>query len=167
MKLRTELKCLNGAMDICVARFTFDEDLLATLKIINCCTGRDGLVPALLIFGAMHRLGTSQDPLHRYIAQRAVTVAKMTKLISIYFVKNQVTDSKKKRNGPEITELRGTTKGSYVMVYRERGTTGIGKWTELLVLMDVSDSSSAVFGHSVAQTFRLYHTKSYCEPFPI
>lgn len=43
----------------------YDDVLLAAVKSLNDSTGLDGLIPTLLAFGAMPRLGTRQDPLIR------------------------------------------------------------------------------------------------------
>lgn len=147
--------------------FTFVEALLEAVKSINDCTGLEGLVTTLLVFGAMPRLGTAHDHPHPDIVHRAAAVAKTTKLMSTYFVKRQVSDAKMTRNGPDSTKIRGTPIDSYVMVYRERGTTGTSEWTGPFVSLAVTDSSDTVLGQAGPQTFRLSHVKRYFEPSPI
>lgn len=74
------------AVSILQESFTFDEALQAAVNSINECTGPDGLVPTLLVFGALPSLETAQDTPHPDIAKSAAAVAKSTKLMSAHFM---------------------------------------------------------------------------------
>lgn len=63
-------------------KIDFDNVLLAAVKSLNDSTGSGFLVPTLLDFGALPRLGTSQDPPHPDMAKRAATVSYATKEMS-------------------------------------------------------------------------------------
>lgn len=79
----------------------FDDALLAVVKGLNNSTGPDNIFPTLLVFGAMTRLGTSSDTPHRNNSKRerpSISHRRMT----TYFVRRQVGDASKQRNGPEV-----------------------------------------------------------------
>lgn len=56
--------------------FSFEEFMLAAMKNINNSTVPDFIVPTLLMFETMLRLGTMNDRLHPDIAQRALELEK-------------------------------------------------------------------------------------------
>lgn len=56
----------------------YDDELLAAVKSLNGSNGPDGLIPTLLIFGAIPRLGSRQDPPHPEIAKRTAALEKLS-----------------------------------------------------------------------------------------
>lgn len=52
--------------------------LLIAVKFINHSTGPDGLVPTLLVYGALHRLGFSRAKPTKSLFQPAVALKKAT-----------------------------------------------------------------------------------------
>lgn len=71
-----------------------EESLLqSSVKAINDSVGPDGLVPTLLVYGALPRLGLPTDKPTPSIYQRARAVRKTTEEMSKYFAKRQVTDA--------------------------------------------------------------------------
>lgn len=149
-----------------VYHLSFDDALLGAVKGINDSTGPDGLIPTLLVFGAMSMLSKNHDPPQPDIHKRAAVVAKATKSMSQYFLWRRISDAKQQRNGPDVTDVRGTPLGSHVLVYRERGQTGQQKWTGAFILLDVTDSSATVLGTSGPQSFRMSYVKRLYEPLP-
>lgn len=95
---------------------SFDEVLLSDMKSTNGSTGTDGLIPTILVFCAMLRLGTRHDPTHFEILKRANIVAKETKAMFYYFIKSQLRDERQQRNGRDVTDDRGTSLGTHALV---------------------------------------------------
>lgn len=62
-----------------------DNALQKAVKAYNDSVGLDGLVPTLLVFGALSRLGLTTDQLHQSKFHRAVALHKVTESISRHF----------------------------------------------------------------------------------
>lgn len=96
-----------------------DEDTLQmAVKAINDSVGPDGLVPTLLVFGAIPRLVLPTDQPTTSTFKRAVALRKETESMSRHFAKRQVRDALSNRNGPDVSEIYQTPIGSPVLVYR-------------------------------------------------
>lgn len=90
--------------------------LQLAVKEINDSIGSDGLVPTLLVFGALPRLPTDKPTPSTY--KRAFALRKATEAMSRHFAKRQVCDAMNARNGPVVTDIHTTPTGSPVLVYR-------------------------------------------------
>lgn len=75
--------------------------------------------------------------------------------MSSYFLKRQLKDVRKQRIGPDFTSIRGTSLGSYILVFRENGQTVSVKWTGSFILLDISNSTANVLKNSDLHSFRL------------
>lgn len=85
-------------------KMSTNDILLAAVKMLNSGTGPDGLVPTLLVFGAMTRFGTSADPPNQNTHKRAAAFAKATNYMSTYFTKRQVKEASKQRNAQALKD---------------------------------------------------------------
>lgn len=66
----------------------------------------------------MTKLGTRHDSLHPDMTKRTASIEKDTQVMYDYFIKLQVNDARQTRNGLNVTDVRGTPLGSYIIVYR-------------------------------------------------
>lgn len=92
--------------------------LQCAVKSVNDSVGPDGLVPTLLVYGALPRLGLPTDRPSPTAQQRALAVRKATKAMSQHFAKRQVKDALRARNGPNVSSIHSAPLGSLVLVYR-------------------------------------------------
>lgn len=92
--------------------------LQMSVKAVNDSVGPDGLVPTLLVFGALPRLGLPSDPPTPSTFKRAVALRKATAAMSKHFAARQVRDALSTRNGPDVTDIHNTPVGAPVLVYR-------------------------------------------------
>ncbi len=106
--------------------------LQGAVKSINDTAGPDGIVPTLLVYGALPRLGLPIDKPAHMMYERAKAVHKATAAMSRYFAKRQVTDALRTRNGPDMHTIHTTPIGTHVLVYR----THKDKWEGPYTLLD-------------------------------
>lgn len=139
--------------------FDFDETLLAAVKALNESIGPDGLIPAILVFGAMPRLGLPTDKPHPTLADREIAVENERRELSKHFTNRQVQTARTTRNGPDISDILGTPLGSHVIVDRDIGDSSTSEWTGPYVLLDVSPSSATVL--TTNGVFRITHVRRY------
>lgn len=95
------------------------EDVLpAAVKFIKDSIGPDALVPILLVYGTIPRLGllTNQTAAGRFVGGRAVTDA--WKAVSKYFAQRLVQDVLQKRDEPDVSDLYEVRFNTHVLVYR-------------------------------------------------
>lgn len=95
-----------------------EDALQMAVKAINDSTGPDGIVPTLLVFGALPRLGLPNDQPSPSTFKRAAALRKATEAMSREFAKRQVREAMASRNGPNVTAIHDTPVGSPVLVYR-------------------------------------------------
>lgn len=95
-----------------------ETTLQMAIKSINDSVGPDGLVPTLLVFGALPRLGLPTDQPTPSTFKRAVALRKATESMSRHFVSRPVRAALNSRNGPNITDIHKAPLGSKVLVYR-------------------------------------------------
>lgn len=96
-----------------------DEALLqCAVKSVNDSVGPDGLVPTLLVYGALPRLGLKTEKPTATTQQRATAVRNATAEMSRYFAKRQVREALNQRNGPNVLDIHKAELGSHVLVYR-------------------------------------------------
>ncbi len=117
------------------------ESLLqGALKALNDSTGPDGLVPTLLVYGALPRLGLPIDKPSPTMYERAIAVRKATDEMSKHFASRQVRDALRMRNGPDITDIHSTPIGAHALVYRLHKD----KWEGPYTLLDRQDENCTV-----------------------
>ena len=92
--------------------------LQMAVKAVNDSVGPNGLVPTLLVFGALPRLGLPTDKPTPSTYQRAIALRKATTAMSRHFASRQVRYAMNARNGPVVTDIHNTPIGAHVLVYR-------------------------------------------------
>lgn len=85
--------------------------------------------------------------------------------MSKVFRKRQIRDARQMRNGPNDTDSRGTTLGSYILVYCERISTGKTECSVPFILFGFTQCTATVLGPSGPHSFRLSYVKP-CHPPP-
>ena len=90
-------------------------------KAVNDIVGPDGLVPTLLVFGALPRMTHDSPPTPSSI-KRAEAIHKAITELRKLVAKRKVTEALNTRNGPNTTATlpHSLTIGSEVRVYREK-----------------------------------------------
>lgn len=85
-----------------IADLSNDEILQYAVKSLNDSVRPDGLIPTLLVYGALSRLGLPTDKRAPGILERAIAVRKTSEEMSRYFAKRQLRDALRSRNGSDI-----------------------------------------------------------------
>ncbi|CRK29788.1 hypothetical protein BN1723_003653 [Verticillium longisporum] len=159
-KVESYHKPIRRAYEILKAesRDTSLESLLqGAVKAVNDTAGPNGLVPTLLVFGAMPRITANSAPTATQ-AQRAEAVNKAMAELRRMVAKRKVNDALNTRNGPDTKQLlpRSLELGSDVLVFRERE-----KWTGPYKVISVSDTAVTVEMVNGPTEFRGTHVKPY------
>lgn len=94
------------------------------VKAVKDSVSPDGLVPALLIFGALSRLCLPNDGPTDSALKRAVTLRKETTALWKSFASRQNCDALKTQNGPDVQDIHKTAVGALALVYRPEKTSG-------------------------------------------
>lgn len=98
---------------------TTEERLQTAVKAVNDTAGPDGLVPTLLVYGALPRLGLRTDAPAPSIFQRARAVRNAMEEVRKHFARRQVNAALRARNGPDVSDIHAAPLGSQVLVYRD------------------------------------------------
>lgn len=98
------------------------------LKSVNDSIGPDGLVPTLLVYGSLPRLGFRTDKPTPPTFQRAVALRKATEAMSKHFAKSQVSNAVRTRNGPDTSHIHSAPLKSHVLLYRPERDGWDGRW---------------------------------------
>jgi hypothetical protein len=129
--------------------------LQASFKAINDSAGPNGLVPTLLVYGALPRVVDS-DPPSLTVSQRATVYRKAMAEIRKLQAKRQINDALNTRNGPNTLRIHDLPLNSDVLVFREnQGWQGPYK----LVSTD-GESCTVALSHGNT-AFRSTHVKPY------
>jgi hypothetical protein len=96
--------------------------LQMAFKALNDTAGISGIVPTLLVYGALPRLSEYDAPAPT-VSQRSMALKKATAEIQKLRVKRQVEDALNARNGPSTNDIHELALNSDVLVWRE-GNTG-------------------------------------------
>lgn len=88
------------------------------VKSINDSAGPNGLVPTLLVFGALPCLGLPTDQPTPSTFNRAVALRKAIESMSRHFASRQVCDTMASRNGPNVADIHQAPIRSKVLVHR-------------------------------------------------
>lgn len=114
--------------------------LQTAVKSVNDSIGPDGLVPTLLVYGALPRLGFPNECPTPSTFQRAVALRKATEAMSKHFAKSQVSTAVRTRNGPDTSDIHSAPLDSHVLVYRPELDRWDGPWT----LLDIQGETCTV-----------------------
>ena len=138
---------------------SIEEVLQYAIKSVNDSLGPDGLVPTLLVYGALPRLGFSTDKPSIGIYSRAVAVRKASEELSRHFAKRQVRDAVRSGNGPNVSEIHKLPIVSKVVVYR----TSSKHWEGPLILLSIDGETCTVQCTDGPKQFRTTVVKPYNE----
>lgn len=97
-----------------------DSALQMEVKSVNESVGTDGLVPTLLVYGALPRIGKLHDKPTSSTVQRANALRNATAEMSTRFAQRKVRDEMNTRNGPDARDVNSMTIGSHALVYRPK-----------------------------------------------
>lgn len=117
-----------------------DTALQMSVKAINDSVGPDGLVPTLLVFGALPRLGLPSDRPTPSTFKRAIALRKATSAMSKHFATRQVKGALNTRNGPDVTDIHTTPIGAPVLIYRPEKD----KWEGPFSILDIQGEDITV-----------------------
>jgi hypothetical protein len=92
--------------------------LQIAIKAVNNTAGPNGLVSTLLVFSTYPQM-TTTDTLFLIVTERGKAITKAIKQIVKLYVKRQVTDVLRQRNGPNISNTLDVLISKDVLVYRE------------------------------------------------
>lgn len=92
--------------------------LQSAVKAVNYSVGTDSLVPTLLVYGALQRLGLPNYKPSSSMYQRASASRKSTDAISRAFARTQVRSSLNTLNLSDTADLKKERIGYHVLVYR-------------------------------------------------
>ena len=132
-------------------------------KAINDTTGPDGLVPTLLVYGALSRM-VEYNTLLPTVAQRSAALKKAITEIQRLQAKRQVNDTLNTRNGPSTTNIHELILNSDILVWYEDNTGQSGNWEGLYKLIVINGKSYILvllYGNII---FHLISVKSFNIP---
>jgi hypothetical protein len=92
-----------------------DIVLQIAFKVINDTAGPDGIVPTLLVYGALPRI-SEYDPLSPLVAQRSNALRKAIEEIKSLRASHEVIRALNTHNGPSITNIYELSLNSEVLV---------------------------------------------------
>ena len=125
--------------------------LQAAVKAVNDSVGPDGLIPTLLVYGAIPRLGLPNDLPAPATFKRAAAVRKATNELSKASAKARVSEALRTRNGPIPPDL---TPGMQVLVWRRNTQIPKGRWEGPYGLASVEGETCNVILPSGVTAFR-------------
>lgn len=131
--------------------------LQAAVKAVNDTAGPNGLVPTLLVFGAMPKITMDSPPTPSQTKRAAAVNKAMTELRKLT-AKRKLNDALAARNGPELSDRRPRTLelGAEVLVYREKGN-----WSGPYKVVSVTENNVRVALPNGDSDFRSTHVKPY------
>ena len=91
-----------------------------SVKLLNDSIGPDGLIPEILVYGAFPRLCFPSDKPAPGIYERSVAARKATEEMTLRFALRQLKAALRSRNGPETANIKNTTLGYNLLVYRTK-----------------------------------------------
>jgi hypothetical protein len=117
-----------------------DVALQMAFKAINDTAGPDGIVPTLLVYGALPRM-SEYDPPSPSVAQRSNALRKAMEEIKSLRASHEVARALNARNGPSTTDIHELPLNSEVLVWREGNTGQPGQWEGPYKLVSMEDES--------------------------
>jgi hypothetical protein len=139
-----------------------DMALQMAFKAVNDTAGPDGLVPTLLVYGALPRM-VEYDAPSPSVSQRSLALKKAMSEIQKLRAKRQVTDALNTRNGPSTANIHELALNSDVLVWREGNTGQPGSWEGPYKLVAVHDESCVIAMPRGNTTFRSTSVKPFYE----
>lgn len=94
------------------------EVLQMAVKAVNDSVSPDGLVPRLLFYRPLPRLGLRNDQQAPCTYQRATALRKATEAMTRHIANRQARNAFSTRNGPDVTDIYKTPSAYPVLVYR-------------------------------------------------
>jgi hypothetical protein len=140
-----------------------DMALQMAFKAVNDTAGPNGLVPTLLVYGALPRM-VEYDAPSPTVAQRSAALKKAMAEIQKMRAKRQVTEALKTRNGPSTTEIHDLTINSDVLVWREGNTGQPGSWEGPYKLVAINGEDCVLALPRGNTTFRSTSIKPFYVP---
>jgi hypothetical protein len=140
-----------------------DMALQMAFKAINDTAGPDGLVPTLLVYGALPRM-VEYDAPSPTVAQRSAALKKAMTEIQKLRAKRQVNNALNTRNGPSTTDIHELTLNSDVLVWREGNTGQPGSWEGPYKLVAINGESCVLALPRGNTTFRSTSVKPFNVP---
>ena len=125
--------------------------LQAAVKACNDSVGPNGLIPTLLVFGAIPRLGLPNDLPAPATFKRAAAVRKATEELTRATAKARVSDALNARNGPIQQSLQP---GMEILVWRQNARNPSGSWQGPFKLVDIQEETCSVLLPSGPTPFR-------------
>jgi hypothetical protein len=104
-----------------------DTVLQMAFKAINDSAGPDGIVPTLLVYGALPRM-TEYDALSPTVLQQSAALKKAIVEIQKLRARRQIANALNTRNGPSTTDIYELPLNSDVLVWCEGNTSQPGSW---------------------------------------
>lgn len=115
-----------------------------SVKANNGSVGPDSVVPTLLVFGTIPRLGLQTDKATLSTFQRAVALRKETEEMTKNFAMRQIRAAVRERNGPDATDIHTTPIGLPVLEYRPEKDL----WESPFSVLDISgEDVTVLFPH--------------------
>lgn len=139
--------------------------LQMAVKAINDTAGPKGLVPTLLVFGALPRISQHDAPTPT-LATRAQAIQKAMAEVAKLHAQRSIRDALHTRNGPDTQPMHDLPIGSKVLVWREGSTGRSGAWTGPHILLSVTGETCNIQldrSHSTPAAFRTTQVKPYLE----
>ena len=140
-----------------------DITLQIAFKAVNNTTGPDGLVPTLLVYGALPRM-VEYDAPSPSVAQRSAALKKAMSEIQKLRAKRLVTEALSARNGPSTTDIHDLALNSDILVWREGNTGQPGSWEGPYKLVAVNDENCVLELPRGNTTFRSTSVKPFYMP---
>jgi hypothetical protein len=134
--------------------------LQITFKAVNDIARPDGLMPTLLVYGALPRM-VEYDVPSPTIAQYSAALKKAMMEIQKLRAKRLVADALGTRNRPSTTGLHDLTINSDVLVWREGNTGQPGNWEGLYKLVAINGEDYVLALPRGNTTFRSTSIKSF------
>ena len=136
-------------------------NLQASVKAVNDSAGPNGLVPILLIFGAMPRLGLSHDAATETITRRAAAVRRAMNELNRLKSYRQVQDALHTTNGPKTDDIKDFPLGGQVLVYREGKGAGKASWKGSFQMIGIDGEACLANLGNTASWFHTTHVRPY------
>ena len=130
------------------------ELLLQTaVKAVNDSVGPDGLIPTLLVYGALPRLGLPTDQPAPATYKRAAALRKATEELSRANAKRQVSEALAARNGPDLDQY-ALRPGLQALLWRRNSRVPAGRWEGPFTIVAVEDETVTLLLPSGPLAFR-------------
>ena len=127
--------------------------LQAAVKAVNDSVGPEGLIPTLLVYGALPKLGLPTDLPAQATYKRAAAVRKATEELSRSNAKAVVSQALRTRNGPDVSQhvLRP---GMQALLWRRNARIPGGRWEGPFTIASIEDETCTLLLPSGPTAFR-------------